>query len=784
MVVQMYEFRIILEYVMLFLLLFSLLLLSFFVVVVGCFSYFLVPPIFMAGSCAKVSLSEFHSGGTRLYTNECVERLKGSETYKKYCQYKIYHNSLYFLWFVGALALSSLWIYMWYFYEGGGGPHDTSLLFLLTFGAVVYLLPVSALLSFVGYFEDVEVTEATFRCCFLSLIAVVGVTYNRGSDLSKPCSVSPAWLKTVVWDIVSIELFILPSYLVALWRSVFWGRIWMIPAPLLTIPALVGVSSLAASQSLHSLCFTMVEGLEPRWLFLQQVQEYCRPSLHLALEAPESFFALQHFLHPVTVRYSQVEMYQDPHTLLCALVLSTSLFAAATLRSAVFHAVSAFSTVLPTHPTTWGLLLLCTLTALGFFFVNGCCHPCVIGCLSVLLLALLHHGFENCYFFTLTTENNNSSPLSILGVARRRVLLAAIKRIGRYHYQKFLYLILILHRSLMKFFALLFVLAVVLSGTAAALQAVRLETMFDRSLNFKGIAEYVNHQGKWQASHDNGRLITNITLQGAKKMMGVNNFDVSHLPQRVFTEEEKDLPIPESFDSALNWPDCPSLREIRDQSSCGSCWAIAAAAAITDRYCTVLNQPDIRISTANLLSCCFVCGLGCNGGWPAAAWMWWVWVGLATEQCQPYPFPACSHHSISDKYPACPSEIYNTPTCNITCTDPAENFELHQGEKSYAVVDEENYQRELMTNGPFEVALTVYEDFLTYKSGVYTYTTGEKLGGHAVKLVGWGVLDGVPYWKIANSWNDDWGDNGYILVERGNNECGIEKSGVAGVPKS
>lgn len=31
---------------------------------------------------------------------------------------------------------------------------------------------------------------------------------------------------------------------------------------------------------------------------------------------------------------------------------------------------------------------------------------------------------------------------------------------------------------------------------------------------------------------------------------------------------------------------------------------------------------------------------------------------------------------------------------------------------------------ELMTNGPFEVGMTVYEDFLTYKSGIYQHVTG------------------------------------------------------------
>ena len=86
-----------------------------------------------------------------------------------------------------------------------------------------------------------------------------------------------------------------------------------------------------------------------------------------------------------------------------------------------------------------------------------------------------------------------------------------------------------------------------------------------------------------------------------------------------------------------------------------------------------------------------------------------------------------------------------------------------------------------MTNGPIEVAFTVYEDFLTYKSGVYHHVSGSAKGGHAVKMMGWGVENGTPYWLIANSWNEDWGDKGYFKIRRGNNECGIEGQGVAGM---
>lgn len=78
-----------------------------------------------------------------------------------------------------------------------------------------------------------------------------------------------------------------------------------------------------------------------------------------------------------------------------------------------------------------------------------------------------------------------------------------------------------------------------------------------------------------------------------------------------------------------------------------------------------------------------------------------------------------------------------------------------------------------MTNGPVEASFDVFEDFLAYKSGVYHHVTGKNLGGHSIKILGWGVDQGTPYWLVANSWNEDWGEKGFFRIKRGNNECGI-----------
>jgi len=47
-------------------------------------------------------------------------------------------------------------------------------------------------------------------------------------------------------------------------------------------------------------------------------------------------------------------------------------------------------------------------------------------------------------------------------------------------------------------------------------------------------------------------------------------------------------------------------------------------------------------------------------------------------------------------------------------------------------------------------------------------------------MLGWGVDSGTPYWIVANSWNPDWGNQGYFCIRRGHDECGIESEVVAG----
>merc|ERR1712055_195106 len=131
----------------------------------------------------------------------------------------------------------------------------------------------------------------------------------------------------------------------------------------------------------------------------------------------------------------------------------------------------------------------------------------------------------------------------------------------------------------------------------------------------------------------------------------------------------------------------------------------------------------------------------------------------------------------------------STPKCHRKCENPdysvPYNKDKTYGSNSYSLENNEaQIQMELMTNGPAEGAFTVFEDFPNYKSGVYQHVAGKPLGGHAIRILGWGVEADTPYWLVANSWNYDWGDNGTFKILRGKDHCGIESGVVAGLPKA
>lgn len=283
------------------------------------------------------------------------------------------------------------------------------------------------------------------------------------------------------------------------------------------------------------------------------------------------------------------------------------------------------------------------------------------------------------------------------------------------------------------------------------------------------------------------------SMESVKRLMGVPLWYMKRITEDLqVVNHERRLMIQDHFDSREQWPDCPTIKEVRDQGNCGSCWAISAVEAMSDRICVAAqSRVNKHLSTEDLLTCCRTCGFGCNGGFPNMAWQYFKNTGICTggnyntnEGCKPYSVAECEHH-VNGTRPPCQGET-KTPKCAKQCTNNDYTVDYtndkSKGQSVYTLKSEEQIQLEIMKNGPVQTAFSVYEDFLSYTSGVYQHTHGQEVGGHAVKIVGWGVDGDVPYWLIANSWNTDWAENGFFRILRGKDHCGIESNVVAGSP--
>ncbi|XP_059287926.1 cathepsin B-like protease 3 [Lycium ferocissimum] len=288
-----------------------------------------------------------------------------------------------------------------------------------------------------------------------------------------------------------------------------------------------------------------------------------------------------------------------------------------------------------------------------------------------------------------------------------------------------------------------------------------------------------NEKAGWKAAF-NPRF-SNLTVSQFKRLLGVKPTRKGDLKGIPVLSHPKLSKLPQEFDARVAWPNCSTIGRILDQGHCGSCWAFGAAESLSDRFCIHYGL-NISLSANDILACCgFFCGDGCDGGYPLQAWQYFVRKGVVTEECDPYfDNEGCSHPGCEPAYP--------TPKCQRKCVK--QNLlwtkSKHFGVNAYIISsDPYSIMTEVYKNGPVEVSFTVYEDFAHYKSGVYKHVTGDVMGGHAVKLIGWGTSeDGEDYWLLANQWNRGWGDDGYFKIRRGTNECGIEEEVVGGLPSA
>ncbi|CAJ1397482.1 unnamed protein product [Effrenium voratum] len=226
---------------------------------------------------------------------------------------------------------------------------------------------------------------------------------------------------------------------------------------------------------------------------------------------------------------------------------------------------------------------------------------------------------------------------------------------------------------------------------------------------------------------------------------------------------------------ALDWTNVNGrsyVEEVMDQSECGSCYVASAMRMLTARHKIKQNDTSLSPWSISFPLQCSEYNQGCKGGYGILATKWSQEVGLLPAECMQYGSEG-----------ACQLE------CNLKeLKGPRFRADNHRyvgswyGEHGDKV---EEIKAELYHNGPLILGLEPSEDFMWYSEGIYRSpgtsnlihpTSGSEWErvDHAVLLVGYGEENGQKYWKLQNSWGEDWGEKGYFRIVMGENDSGIE----------
>ncbi len=184
-----------------------------------------------------------------------------------------------------------------------------------------------------------------------------------------------------------------------------------------------------------------------------------------------------------------------------------------------------------------------------------------------------------------------------------------------------------------------------------------------------------------------------------------------------------------------------------NQANCGSCVAFASIGVMETqmRIASGLSNFNISLSPQNL----FACGGGaCERGWmPDEAADFLKTHGVVDEACQPYMSGATGEDVA----------------CSATCKDAStRTYRIAGYSQPTSYFKDVEKVKLALQSGPLVTTLSVYEDFMSYSSGVYKHVAGKWLGGHAISIVGYD--DATQSFIIRNSWGPEWGEGGFAHV--------------------
>jgi len=214
--------------------------------------------------------------------------------------------------------------------------------------------------------------------------------------------------------------------------------------------------------------------------------------------------------------------------------------------------------------------------------------------------------------------------------------------------------------------------------------------------------------------------------------------------------------VPPMDDPAIDWRTKGVVTPVKNQGGCGSCWCFGTSGSLESMW-AISTGTLLSLAEQQLVDCAGAFGnQGCNGGLPSQAFEYIKSAG-GMMLGKDYPYTARDGRC---RFDASKAVAKVTGEVNITQGSETELFDA------------------ITNKGPVAIAFQVAGDFQSYHSGVYDSTrcrSGPMDVNHAVLAVGYGTdtKSTKPYWIVKNSWGTNFGMQGYFLMVRNKNMCGV-----------
>lgn len=193
---------------------------------------------------------------------------------------------------------------------------------------------------------------------------------------------------------------------------------------------------------------------------------------------------------------------------------------------------------------------------------------------------------------------------------------------------------------------------------------------------------------------------------------------------------------------------------IKDQGACGSCWAFSATEQLESDL-MLQSGTMMQLAPQELVDCKgdHTRRSGCNGGFPSAGYKVIQQLG-GMEAESDYPYTARNGY------------------CRFSKNKVKATIQSYQ---SVGTDNEEEMMNYVLSTGPLSVC-GMAGTWQSYSGGIMSNCPQQGRDGHCFQIVGFGSENGNKYWKVRNSWGQRWGEDGFIRLAYGSNQCGITQA--------